>query len=148
MSEVAVSNAVAVCNGKITTTSLKLAEVFGKEHKNVIRDIESLQVPEEWHKLNFEPMLYDAQVGNGAIRKNKAYTITRDGFTILAMGFTGARAMQFKLAYIEAFNAMERSLREPEGERPLFSGCVRIDGAKVARQLFDFVNHCGKEAAK
>lgn len=101
---------VTIIHGQPVTTLLKVAEFFGKQHKNVIRDIESLQVPEELHKLNFEPMLYDAQVGNGAIRKNKAYTITRDGFTILAMGFTGAKAMQFKVAYIQAFNEMEKRL--------------------------------------
>ena len=106
------TNAVTVCNGKVTTTSVKIAEVFGKEHFHVIRDIEKLQVPAEWHKSNFGVMQIDRKIGNGAVRKDKAYTITRDGFTLLAMGFTGAKAMQFKIAYIEAFNAMEAKLRE------------------------------------
>ena len=79
----------------------------------MIRDIESLQVPDEWYRLNFELIQNPVDLGRGRIRQDKAYTITRDGFTILAMGFTGAKAMQFKLAYIDAYNAMERRLMMP-----------------------------------
>ena len=112
MSNVSIlSNAVAVSNGKVTTTSLKIAEVFGKEHFHVIRDIEKLQVPVEWHKSNFGVMQITRQIGNGATRKDKAYSITRDGFTLLVMGFTGKAAMQFKIAYLEEFNRMEAELR-------------------------------------
>lgn len=105
------ADAVKVENGQPVTTSLKIAEVFGKRHSDVIRAIESLQVPDGWHKRNFAPMLIDVQIGNGAARHDKAYRITRDGFTLLAMGFTGTKAMQFKLAYIEAFNKMEKTLQ-------------------------------------
>lgn len=119
MSNVSIlSNAVAVSDGKVTTTSLKIAEVFGKLHKNVIRDIELLQVPDNWHKLNFEPMQIDRQIGNGATRKDKAYSITRDGFTLLVMGFTGAAAMRFKIAYLEEFNRMEAELRRLQAGSP------------------------------
>ena len=112
MSNVSIlSNAVTVSNGKATTSSLKIAEVFGKRHDNVIRDIEKLQVPDNWHKLNFEEMQIDRKISNGATRKDKAYSITRDGFTLLVMGFTGAAAMQFKIAYLEEFNRMEAELR-------------------------------------
>lgn len=103
---------VTLMDGKAVTTSRKIAEVFGKEHKNVLRDINNLksQLPAEWHKLNFELMQNEVKIGNGASRFDKAYLITRDGFTLLAMGFTGKKAMQFKLAYIAAFNAMEAEL--------------------------------------
>lgn len=112
MSNVSIlSNAVAVSNGKVTTTSLKIAEVFGKLHKDVLKVIESLQVPDNWHKRNFALMQIDRKIGNGAIRKDKAYSITRDGFTLLVMGFTGKAAMQFKIAYLEEFNRMETELR-------------------------------------
>ena len=112
------SNAVAVSDGKVTTTSLKIAEVFGKEHFHVIRDIEKLQVPVEWHKSNFGVMQITRQIGNGATRKDKAYSITRDGFTLLVMGFTGAAAMRFKIAYLEEFNRMEAELRRLQAGVP------------------------------
>lgn len=105
------TNAVTVSNGQVTTTSLKIAEVFGKEHKNVIRDIESLQVPDSFGKLNFEPTEYEWKNNLGKTVKSKMYNITRDGFVILVMGFTGAAAMQFKIAYLEEFNRMEAELR-------------------------------------
>lgn len=105
------TNAVAVSGGKVTTTSLKIAEIFGKRHDHVIRDIESLQIHDNWRKPNFGETSFDVPQPNGGIRKCKMYIITRDGFTILAMGFTGAKAMQFKIAYIEAFNAMETKLQ-------------------------------------
>lgn len=110
-----ISNAVAVSDGKVTTTSLKIAEVFGKLHKNILRDIESLQVPDNWHKLNFEPSSTTQKMPNGGTKNIPMYHITRDGFTILVMGFTGAKAMQFKIAYLEEFNRMEAKLRELQG---------------------------------
>lgn len=112
------SNAVAVSDGKVTTTSLKIAEVFGKLHKDVLKVIESLQVPDNWHKRNFAPMQIDRKIGNGATRKDKAYSITRDGFTLLVMGFTGAAAMRFKIAYLEEFNRMEAELRRLQAGVP------------------------------
>lgn len=119
MSNVSIlSNAVAVSDGKVTTTSLKIAEVFGKEHFHVIRDIEKLQVPAEWHKSNFGVMQITRQIGNGATRKDKAYSITRDGFTLLVMGFTGKAAMRFKIAYLEEFNRMEAELRRLQAGAP------------------------------
>lgn len=103
-------NAVTLYNGVPTTTSLKVAEAFGKKHCNVIQSIEKLQVPDEWCKLNFEATSVEIGMPRGGTRLSKTYRITRDGFTLLAMGFTGARAMEFKVAYIEEFNRMESEL--------------------------------------
>jgi|GEM_PF-1900785 len=102
---------VQLIEGRAVTSSVEVARVYGKQHKNVIRDIEKLlpELPAE-HKLNFEPMLSSVEISNGATRDSKAYHLTRDGFTLLAMGFTGKKALAFKLAYIEAFNQMEREL--------------------------------------
>lgn len=97
---------VSIVNNHPVTTSLNVAEVFGKEHYNVMRDIKSLDVPQEFNALNFEGITYRDARG----RIQSAYNMTRDGFTILVMGFTGKKAMQFKLAYIDAFNAMEAKL--------------------------------------
>ena len=110
-----ISNAVAVSDGKVTTTSLKIAEVFGKQHFHVIRDIEKLQVPDNFKKSNFGLTEREWKNSLGKTVKDKVYIITRDGFTILVMGFTGAKAMQFKIAYLEEFNRMEAKLRELQG---------------------------------
>ena len=59
----------------------------------------------------FLPVTVETVVGNGAVRHYRAFDMTRDGFTLLAMGFTGAKALRFKKAYIQAFNAMEAELR-------------------------------------
>lgn len=88
-------------------SSLDVAETFGKEHKNVLKDIRELNCSEEFGRLNFEPTDYVDEHN----RKQPMYYITRDGFTLLAMGYTGEKAMKFKEAYIKQFNAMERMLQ-------------------------------------
>lgn len=94
-------------------SSLDIAETFGKEHKNVIRDIKSLECSDEFRLLNFEPTNYIDEHN----RRQPMYYLTRDGFTILAMGYTGEKAMRFKEAYIKQFNAMERALQGKLVER-------------------------------
>lgn len=103
-----IKNAVELKDGKAVTTSLKIAEVFGKQHKHVIDAIRKIEAPSTFTEPNFRPSEYIDQTG----RKLPMYIVTRDGFMLLAMGFTGKAAMQFKVAYIEAFNAMERTIRE------------------------------------
>lgn len=102
---------LSVVDGQITTTSRQIAEHFGKPHKTVLRAIRNLlqELPEE-HQRNFVPMLMAVEVGGGAVRQDPVYRITRDGFTLLAMGFTGKEAMQWKVAYLTAFNKMEQEL--------------------------------------
>lgn len=91
-----------------------MAYHFGKSHKNVLRDIAKLcaKCPESFHRLNFESMFIETQIGNGATRKDRAYLLTRDGFTLLVMGFTGANAVKWKIRYIEAFNSLEAAVAE------------------------------------
>jgi len=91
---------------QLWTTSLDLAEKFGKKHKNIIRAIEVLACSEEFHRLNFQPIFYQDVYG----RDQSAYDLTRDGFTLLAMGFTGKKAIAWKEKYIAAFNAMEKKI--------------------------------------
>lgn len=90
------------------TTSLSVAENFSKQHKNVLRDIESLQED----VLNFEQMFQEGSEPDSYGRPRKIYYMNRDGFTLLAMGFTGKEALQFKLKYIEAFNIMEEEMEK------------------------------------
>lgn len=88
-------------------SSLDVAATFEKEHKNVLRDIRELGCSDEFNRLNFEPTKYKDSMG----RTQEMYYLTRDGFTLLVMGYTGQKAMKFKEAYIKQFNAMERTLQ-------------------------------------
>jgi len=125
----------------VFTTSLEVARVFGKEHKNVLRDIANIlsldglgqlknepssseaggqsksgqtskdthisSTAEDFTQLNFKLSYYK----NEQNKRQPMYKLTRDGFVFLAMGFTGKKAAQFKIAYIQAFNAMEKELK-------------------------------------
>ena len=84
-----------------------VAQYFEKEHKNVVRDIRELDCSEEFSRLNFEQSTYKDASG----KKNLCYLMTRDGFTMLTMGYTGKKAMQFKELYIRRFNEMERFIQ-------------------------------------
>ena len=95
--------------GQALTSSREIADYFGKAHQHILRDIRNTleqldQTPEgrEFGLINFEESYYT----NEQNKQQPLYVLTRDGFTLLAMGFTGARAMQFKVAYINAFNRM------------------------------------------
>lgn len=106
---------------------------FGKSHKNVLRDIAKLRAkcPESFHRLNFEPMFIETQIGNGATRKDRAYLLTRDGFTLLVMGFTGANAVKWKIRYIEAFNSLEAAVAEDRASLARESGYLQgLDEAR------------------
>lgn len=103
----------------LTTTSNQVAAVFGKRHSHVLRAIETLlpKLPPE-HQPNFGLTFTEVPGPNGATRREPAYRLTRDGFTLLVMGFTGDKALQFKAAYISAFNAMEAYIKnQREGLR-------------------------------
>jgi len=79
-------------DGKQWTTSLNIADVFGIAHKNVLAAIEDVKCSQEFARLNFQPGEYADK--NNQMRK--MYELTRDGFSFLVMGFTGAKAAQFK----------------------------------------------------
>ncbi|WP_432675137.1 Rha family transcriptional regulator [Pseudomonas aeruginosa] len=99
---------VEIIGGKPTTTSLDVAKHFRKRHDNVLRDIKNLECPEDFALLNFEECSR-----TGANNRPEPYVrMTRDGFTLLCMGFTGKEAMHWKVAYINAFNKMEQVLIE------------------------------------
>lgn len=91
------------------TTSKMIAEVFEKEHRNVLRDIDALK-----DVLNFEQMFYETTEPDSYGRPQRVYQMNRDGFSLLAMGFTGQKALEWKVKYIEAFNYMEQQLNTPE----------------------------------
>ena len=97
--------------GKDVTTSLIVAQVFGKEHKNVLRDIENLSCSDTFRRLNFEHTPY-VHPQNG--QTYKMYEMTKDGFSFLVMGYTGERAGQFKENFINEFNKRELMLRSDD----------------------------------
>ena len=118
---------VSLHDGRPATTSREVAHYFRKRHDNVVRDIRSIMdnCPEEFTALNFEVRNYLDQTG----RSLPMYIIFRDGFTLLAMGYTGPEAMRFKLAYIEAFNRMEAELAKRN--RPALPAAPRFDEAAM-----------------
>jgi len=118
---------VSLHDGRPATTSREVAHYFRKRHDNVVRDIRSIMdnCPEEFTALNFEVSNYLDQTG----RSLPMYIIFRDGFTLLAMGYTGPEAMRFKLAYIEAFNRMEAELAKRN--RPALPAAPRFDEAAM-----------------
>lgn len=101
-------------NGVLVADSLEVAERFGKSHKNVLQTIDNLvtNLAAEFSATNAEPESYfipsDYQNRGKTYKK---YLLTRDGFSLLVMGFTGPAALHWKLLYIEAFNKMEQTLR-------------------------------------
>lgn len=97
---------VVMKDQQAVTSSLQVAETFGKDHKHVLRDIKNLAAQNWATKNMFKSGTY--------VNRGKEYPMVymnRDGFTLLAMGFTGKKAMDFKLKYIEAFNSMENQIR-------------------------------------
>lgn len=101
-----------VVNGKVVTNSLHLSEVFEKRHADTLRSIDEIltQVDDSFGKRNFALSEYTVTNNLGFTVTKPMYLLTRDGFTLLAMGFTGKRALEFKITYINAFNAMEQEL--------------------------------------
>lgn len=130
-----------------------VAHHFGKSHKNVLRDIAKLRgkCPESFYGLNFEPIEIDTLLPHsGGIRKDRAYLLTRDGFTLLVMGFTGANAVRWKIRYIEAFNALEAAVREDHVNLARESGYLQgLDEgrASVVPQIKEAENLARTEAA-
>lgn len=93
-------------DNQIITTSLKVAQFFSKRHDDVLRRIRGLGCSPEFNARNFAAVEYVDKKGE----RRPAYEMTKDGFVLLVMGFSGAKAMQIKEAYIEAFNRMTDQL--------------------------------------
>ena len=102
--------------GKIETiivTSLDVAKTFGKEHNKVLRDVRELECSEGFRLSNFGQSSYV----NSQNKKMPMYYMTKDGFTLLVMGYNGEKAMEFKEGYIRQFNEMEKLLTGKIRER-------------------------------
>lgn len=100
------------------TNSKLVAEVFGKEHRNVVRDIKNL-IEGGVLKNEQTPMFEETTYINEQNKQSyPMFIMNQDGFTLLAMGFNGKKAMEFKLKYIEAFNAMKRQIEQSKPSVP------------------------------
>ena len=92
----------------LTTTSLQVAAVFGKRHSHVLNAIRALAsaLPEDRQPNFRQTVEMRINPSGGALIQSPAYHLTRTGFTLLAMRFSGKKALQFQLSYIDAFDAM------------------------------------------
>ncbi|HHR6399572.1 TPA: Rha family transcriptional regulator [Providencia alcalifaciens] len=99
---------VMASDGQVFTTSKKIADYFGKTHKNILRKIKQTinDCPEEFAELNFEPTDYIDK--NGDIKP--MYKLSKDGYMLLVMSFTGKAAMLIKIKFIQAFNWMAEQI--------------------------------------
>lgn len=136
---------VSLSNREPVTTSLIVAEKFNKRHDHVLRAVQNLECSEKFRLLNFGESSYR----NEQNKKQPMYTITRDGFMFLAMGFTGKKAAQWKERFIEAFKYMESALairNNPEWQQ------ARIEGKTGRRVLTDairiFIDYAREQGSK
>ncbi len=135
---------LSVKDGSVVANSRDVADYFEKRHDNVLSALDKLDCSQSFTHLNFKASEYRDPTG----RSLRSVDMTKDGFTFLAMGFTGSKAARFKEAYIAQFNAMEAELREqdddtqiipytPEAESRMLVGEARRSfGAKAAQQLW------------
>lgn len=110
-----IDDAVFIQDQQVKTTSLKVAELFNKQHKDVLRKIESLDCSSDFTSAHFCAHVQTIQAG-AVQRESKYYEMTKDGFMFLVMGFTGAAAAKIKEAYINTFNQMAAMLYNLHGQ--------------------------------
>lgn len=101
-------------NGNDVTTSLIVAEVFGKRNSDVLRDIRNLNCSDDFRERNFALMVIMKELPQGGAQKTEYYEMTKDGFSFLVMGYTGAKAGEFKEKFINEFNRREALLKNDD----------------------------------
>ncbi|WP_267877814.1 Rha family transcriptional regulator [Massilia oculi] len=101
---------VTIDHDRIVTDSQTLARAFGKQHKTVLRAFDNLKCSEEFSRHNFAPSEFIDARG----KVQRCVTMTKDGFAMLAMGFTGPKAAAFKETFINEFNRMAEALAAGE----------------------------------
>jgi len=105
---------VEMLDGIPMVSSLQVAERFGKRHDNVLRSIQAVEASEKFRALNFKVSSYEGNNG----RPNPLVWMTQDGFSFLAMGFTGKEAAEWREKFIEAFNIVRRVAVEADARAP------------------------------
>jgi len=94
-------------DSKNITTSFIIAQIFGRDHKNVLRDIRNLECSKEFHHSNFELSFIIKELPNNGSKNSPYYEITKDGFSFLVMGYTSSKAAEWKEMFIGEFNRRE-----------------------------------------
>jgi Rha family phage regulatory protein len=127
-------------------SSRTVAEVFGKHHHRVLHAIRQLEIPEEINRNYFRSIEFT----DSRSRAQDEIIMTRDGFSLLCMGFTGAKAMQWKLKFLAAFNAMEEKLVKESDKLEWNAARLQI---KAVRKSFtnavqDFVAYATEQGSK
>lgn len=125
---------ISIRGDKPMTTSMIVAEAFGKRHDNVLRKLESLECSQDFRLLNFEETFQDVDMPNGATKKTPVWNMTKDGFIFLVMGFTGKQAASIKEAYINAFNWMADQLAKPANTPKAKSKVKALPGGLTVEQ--------------
>lgn len=115
----------ADCNGVVRADSLVVAQIFGKLHAYVVRDIRNLDCSDEFRLINFDESTYLNAQGH----QQPCFNMTRDGFVFLVMGYRGKKATSLKEAYIKRFNEMEKFIKhllEARTEFPLLTDNIML----------------------
>lgn len=148
---------VVIKNNQVVVSSRQVAEKFGKEHKHVLDSVREILKAENSAVRFFQENMYKVEGNN---KSYPEYLMNRDGFTLLAMGFTGKEALQWKLKYIAAFNEMEQALNSKpvstlkarEVEARLNNSRARVASTflKVAQMtdLLEYKHICQQKAAE
>ena len=126
-----VQKLVYFSGSRLVTTSLDIAQNFGKKHAHILRDIENLECSQSFRESNFGLSSYTSNQN----KELPMYEITRDGFVFLCMGFTGASAAYWKERYIGAFNAMECGLAESRAQIAALQNAYLAANPEAARLL-------------
>lgn len=120
--------------GNLTVSSLEVAEHFGKQHKHVLDTIGNLIRDTGSAENSATPLFIENTYIHPQNKQvYKCYEITRDGFSLLVMGFTGRKALEWKLKYIEAFNRMEQTIREQHKQIDMLEAQAKADRATAMR---------------
>ena len=138
-------------NGVLVADSLEVADRFGKRHADVLRTIDGLitEVATQNCVTNAEPEDYfiPAEYQNRG-KTYKKYLLTRDGFSLLVMGFTGPAALHWKLLYIESFNKMEEALKMQKANEQLIADAAELILKKVMPEIVKAVGSATAEIKK
>ena len=138
------SDAIIVHQADIRTTSLKVAEAFGKGHNDVLRKLKSMECSDDFNERNFALVDYRDAKGE----KRPCYEMTKDGFMFLVMGFTGKQAAQIKEAYINAFNVMAAQLAERQRPAETLTPSEQQTLSEVAHKKAVLHENTGKALAE
>ncbi|MBD5584493.1 MAG: hypothetical protein HDQ88_05375 [Clostridia bacterium] len=133
MNELVVQNS----KGNDVTTSLIVAQVFGKRNSDVLRDIRNLSCSDSFNERNFAFMVEMKELPQGGAQKTEYCEMTKDGFSFLVMGYTGEKAGQFKERFINEFNKREQLLKNEDyilaRSQEILKNRVKLMEAKVAQ---------------